>query len=136
MKSIEHMSSRGLFEDFFVDAVDEEFVCDFNPSWGSGSGHFELATEGQNAPVLGPGQVLVSKELASNGDVTRYRRVVIIGIITPGDNLVLFDRYSDPNDHGPVMFNAGEVTKKWLNLPDHSGVFTKEMWLNLINKYD
>lgn len=136
MKSVEHMSSRGLFEDFFVYAVDEEFVCDFNPSWGSWFGHFELATQGLHAPVLGLGQVQVSKEPASNGDVTRYRRVVIIGTNTPGDNLVLFDQYSDPNGHGPVMFNAGEETKKWLNLPDYSGVFTKEMWLDLINKYD
>ena len=136
MKSFEHMSSRGLFEDLFVDAVDKEFVYDFNPSWGSWSGHFESATQGLHAPVLGPDQVLVSKEPASNGGVARYRRVVIIGIITPGDNLVLFDRYSDPNDHGPVMFSAGEETKKWLNLPDYSGVFTKEMWLNFFNKYD
>ena len=130
------MSSRGLFEDFFTDAVEEEFMCEFNPSWGSWFGHFELATQGQHAPELGPGQVLVSKELASNGDVARYRRVVIIGTNKSGDNLVLFDRYSDPDDHGPVMYNAGEETKKWLGLSDYSGVFTKEMWLDLINKFD
>lgn len=135
MKRHEHMSSRGLLEDFFRDCTEEGFVCEFKPEWGSWFGHFDRAAKGPDAPKLGPGCAVVSKEPAANGDEAFHRRVAMIGTCTLGDNLVLFDRYSNPDDHGPVMYNAGEETKKWFGLPDYCGVFTKEMWLNLISKF-
>lgn len=72
----------------------------FNPKWANGTGYYDHAVKGEEAPALQPGDIV---KTMSEGD--NRRRIVIIG--TPMGNLVMFDRYTD-GARGIVVKNAPE----------------------------
>lgn len=61
----------------------------FNPKWSNGTGYFDYAVLGQEAPLLEAGDVVCSED-------PKGRKLIIIG--TPLGNVVIFQRYSNRND--------------------------------------
>ena len=79
--------TQALFQKVFSNTKTE--TIPFNPKWSNGTGYFDHAVEGEEAPVLAPGCIV--KTATPSG-----RKILIIG--TPIGNVVIFQRYDDCED--------------------------------------
>lgn len=79
--------TQALFQKVFSNTEIE--TIPFNPKWSNGTGYFDHAVEGDEAPVLAPGRIVKS---ATPGG----RKILIVG--TPIGNVVIFQRYDDRDD--------------------------------------
>lgn len=78
-------------------------VIPFNPKWANGTGYYDNAVDGDEAPKLEVGQIVKCFTPAPNN-----RRMILIG--TQFGNVVLFDRFTDA-DKGIVVHNAPDEVK-------------------------
>lgn len=61
----------------------------FNPKWSNGTGYFDYAVLGKEAPLLEAGDTVCSED-------PKGRKIIIIGTLL--GNAVIFQRYSNRND--------------------------------------
>ena len=80
-------------------AVQKE--VEYNPKWENGTGYLDHAVKGDHAPELLCGEM--AKSVSTKG-----RRIVLIG--TRFGNIVLFDRYSDPESKAVVSNMPNQIT--------------------------
>ena len=101
----------------------------FNEGWCNGTGYFDKAVKGQEAPVLTIGEMVRSRDGFG-------RRLIIIG--TRFGNVVVFDRFTDQIDNGVWVVNhpSCEMIKMMV---DNGAVGERDMitllgsWGNLKN---
>jgi hypothetical protein len=75
----------------FNGAFDSAEEISFNPEWANGTGYFDGAVRGPDAPKLQIGEI---RRFADN----KGRKALIISIGENLGNVVLFQRYSDDSD--------------------------------------
>lgn len=62
----------------------------FDPTWANGTGYYNGAAVGKNAPQLAPGEMAISRSPEPNN-----RKIIFVG--TRLGNIVVFERYSGGN---------------------------------------
>ena len=91
----------------FHAAIDNADTIEYSAKWENGTGYFDFAIKGAYIPKLAHGQVVQSVAPAG-------RRIGIIG--TTYGNVVIFDRYTDPNN-SIVVYNMPTKVSELLMLP-------------------
>lgn len=74
----------------------------YNAKWENGTGYFDNAVYGKDAPVISAGELV--KSISTGG-----RKIILIG--TRFGNIVLFERYTDPESDVVVTNQPQEIEK-------------------------
>lgn len=83
-----------IFNQTFLNVAVKEI--EFNPAWKNGTGYFDAAVEGPEAPALEVREMI--KTIDDYG-----RRMIIVG--TRFGNVVVFDRFTKQEDDGVYVVN-------------------------------
>jgi hypothetical protein len=98
------MNQEKTMSNEFTRAFDGiEATVEFNPKWTNGTGYYNKAVDGDQAPSLTVGQIVKCATPAPNN-----RRMILIG--TQFGNVVLFDRFTNA-ERGVVVHNAPDEVK-------------------------
>jgi len=73
-------------------------IVPFNPAWNNGTGYYNGAVSGEDAPLIPPGEIVKSVSPAPNN-----RRILIVGTLL--GNVVVFERYTD-GDKSIIVMNT------------------------------
>ena len=100
--------TNAAFVDAFFNQVFQRVqnTLEFKPEWANGTGYFDHAAEGPDAPVLAAGDMAKSTDNFG-------RPMIIVGL--PVGNLVVFKRYS--KEDGIYTYNASRhFDQHWLGV--------------------
>lgn len=90
--------------EIFLAAFHNATQVEFSSTWANGTGYYNGAVAGPDAPKLEVGQMV-----AANSPTPNDRKIIIIG--TPLGNLVVFQRYSG-GEGDTHVFNSSIVFNK------------------------
>ena len=94
------MSKQEIFSTVYNS--DQVKAIEFNEAWSNGTGYFDNAVYGDDAPIVKSGTIVKS---VTPGN----RRILIVGTLL--GNVVVFDRYAD-NAQGVFVYNTTSAVER------------------------
>jgi hypothetical protein len=102
-------------------------VIEFNPKWSNGTGYFDHAVQGEDAPLVVPGTAVKTQD-------TFGRKIIIVGMPKRLGNVVIFERYrsvregEQVNDRSPIVHNSPRLLKYVLTNNNLTADDIRSLW--------